>query len=256
MKIFDCFTYNNERFHLKLRCEELKGLDVTHVLIESKYTFAGVEKLLHYKESNREFESYNIRAFSLEKAPNDGNAWNNERYQRNYIKEALYSLGAEDNDVVIISDADEIPKRDVINLYKPIMGTCNLEMRFFYFYLNCLHHSPFWYHPKVLSYKELNYHTADEIRMNFNVLTLRNAGWHFSYLNNAETIKEKIHSFSHQEYNNEAYTNLDTIKSKMHNGEDLFSDKKFLFIDIEKDTNYPEFVLKDIEKLKKIGYIR
>ena len=41
--IWDCFTYNGEDDLVKIRCEELKEFDVTHVLVESNYTFTAGE---------------------------------------------------------------------------------------------------------------------------------------------------------------------------------------------------------------------
>ena len=35
MAIFDTFLFNGETECLRLRCEELKGLDVTHVLVKN-----------------------------------------------------------------------------------------------------------------------------------------------------------------------------------------------------------------------------
>ena len=44
--IYDCFTYFNEAEILEIRVNELAPLKPTHVLIESKYTFTGKEKIL------------------------------------------------------------------------------------------------------------------------------------------------------------------------------------------------------------------
>ena len=71
--------------------------------------------------------------------PNDGNTWHNEIHQRNSILDALIVLKAEDDDIVIISDADEIPRAKAIkDFYNIEMELTALTMDQFSYYLNCL----------------------------------------------------------------------------------------------------------------------
>ena len=52
--------------------------------------------------------------------------------------------------------------------------------------------------------------------------TVKNGGWHFSYLMNKEQIAEKIQSFSHTEYNKNKFTDLKNIENAIKNKKDLF----------------------------------
>ena len=53
---------------------------------------------------------------------------------------------------------------------------------------------------------------------------IENGGWHFSFLKNSESIKKKINSYSHQEYNIDEFTNIKKIEEKIANREDLLEE--------------------------------
>ena len=50
-------------------------------------------------------------------------------------------------------------------------------------------------------------------------------GGYFSFLKDPESLRNKITSYSHQEYNTEEFTNTDLIKEKISLGLDLFNRK-------------------------------
>src|SRR5438874_7380488 len=126
MRIFDCFTYFRESELLKLRCEELLGLNVTHVLVEAPFTHTGDAKPLYYEEKKSLFGRYNIFGVAQEYMPNTGDAWDNEGWQRDTILECLQHLKANDDDIVIISDLDEIPRWQAVQFYESRMGIASL----------------------------------------------------------------------------------------------------------------------------------
>ena len=59
---------------------------------------------------------------------------------------------------------------------------------------------------------------------NQKIQLINNGGWHFSFLKEPNSIKHKIISYSHQEYNKEEFTNVESIKEKIAKGEDLFGE--------------------------------
>jgi beta-1,4-mannosyl-glycoprotein beta-1,4-N-acetylglucosaminyltransferase len=63
--------------------------------------------------------------------------------------------------------------------------------------------------------------TCDEIR-HLSCIPIRNGGWHLSYFGDTMFIKNKINNFSHQEHNNDNFTNLSKIEERIKNGRDLF----------------------------------
>ena len=78
---------------------------------------------------------------------------------------------------------------------------------------------------------------------------INNGGWHFSFLKDPESIRNKIISYSHQEYNTKEFTNTDLIKKKISLGEDLFQ-RKIKYKKIEIDDSFPEYIFKNKERFK------
>ena len=80
-----------------------------------------------------------------------------------------------------------------------------------------------WYHPKIISYKKYN-----EINKSFNDIrfiacpAILNGGWHLSYFGDAKIIANKVQNFSHQEFNENKFTDLVNIEEKMKKSKDLF----------------------------------
>jgi len=231
--IYDCFTFFNEIELLKIRLEEMKHENITHVLIESNYTFSNKSKRLYFDEINFLFSEYNIKHFIQLDSPNTGNPWDNEKSQRNYISKALIELGANDEDTIIISDVDEIPKLSSIVNYNTGEVTTSLNLDTYRYYLNLLEGKQNWGMPRVLKYKNLKQSTPDAIRQSGYNNIIENAGWHFSYIGNPEKIKYKIDSFSHQELNKKEF--IEKIDYKFDKGQSLFGDDFWTFVDINEE---------------------
>ena len=49
-----------------------------------------------------------------------------------------------------------------------------------------------------------------------------------SYFGDEYFIQNKILNFSHQEFNNETFTNIDTIKNKINSSKDLFGRENYV----------------------------
>lgn len=240
--IWDCFTYNGEDELLKIRCEELIGLNVTHVLVESNYTFTGKWKDLKYKKDNK----YNIEYFVANHLPNNGDAWENEKAQRNYILNSLQILGANDNDIVIICDVDEIIRKSVIKNYSPISTLTALKMDTYRYYFNCLEGKQNWNMARIMNFSYLKEKTPNEVRNSGFERILEDAGWHFSYMGGFDKIVEKIESFSHTELNTEEFKSK--LAYKHENCQSLFGDDYWSIVDI--DNTYPIEILNNIDLYK------
>ena len=62
-------------------------------------------------------------------------------------------------------------------------------------------------------------------------------------------IAKKLKTFAHKEFANEHFSNVETIKKKIEARIDLFN-RGHKYIKHELDNNFPEYVLKNIEKYK------
>ena len=239
MRIVDCFIFYNELDMLMYRLDTLFTYVDYFVLVESKYTHSGKEKSLCYNENKNLFEKYNSQIVHIilndfpYKFPNidylKNQQWDNEHYQRNSIKNGIDKLNLNENDVIIVSDLDEIPDYNLLSSIKNntfiVNNIYSLEQDFYYYNLNSRMLKK-WIFSKILSYKI--YKTlklsVQDIR-HFNCQSIRKGGWHLSYFGDKYFIKNKIENFGHQEYNNNNFTNLDVIENRMNHQTDLYGRK-------------------------------
>ena len=100
---------------------------------------------------------------------------------------------------------------------------------------------------KILS-KNLNYSIL-RFDKEKSIQIFKKAGWHFNNLYNLETISKKIKTFPHKEYDSEKYTNIENIKKRINNMEDLF-DRGYKFEKVIIDQTYPEYIQRNKELFK------
>lgn len=248
--IFDCFLYNGEKSLLKIRAEEFllleplkKYMPYRHVAIESRYTFTGIER--KFSMTPEDIERYNIEWFPINDTPYS-DPWKNEQRQRNYIKDALIGLGVQDNDTVIISDVDEIPKTYAIQHYRPDMGLAALQMDVYCYYLNSLASRQDWRHPKIMPWSYLKDKTPEEVRNGGFNLAMVNAGWHMTYMGGIDVMLEKFKSFSHQEESVQKFANADVLRTMRHNRTSIWGKD----LELAPDGDLPYYVRTNKEEFK------
>jgi len=270
MKIIDCFTFYNELDLLNYRLNILNEFVDYFVLVESTHTHIGKEKKLYFSENKKNlFEKFKDKIIHvvvndiLYKYPNinynNDEQWENEKYQRNCIDLGIQELSLEDDDIIIISDLDEIPNPNILKRIKnnEIPITINaLNMDFYYYNLNSKITDMQWNSSKILLYKYFNelkiknftcnmIRVNHSIRLNPNQYIIKNGGWHLSYFGDAHFIKNKLENFAHQEYNNDEYTNLEKIEKRITSGIDLLEKEesqynhKIIKIPIKENLNLP-----------------
>lgn len=214
--IYDCFTFFNELDLLEIRLNVLNDSVDKFILVESTRTFSNLEKPLYYNDNKQRYSKFSNKIVHIivNDSPNSNNPWILEEHQRNSITQGLSQC--KDDDVIIISDLDEIPNPRKIIKYQNYKGIKSFKQKMFYYYLNNIDlKNPFWSETpsKMLSYSYLKKNNLSPQSIRFTKGRLiKNGGWHFSYLGGAESISKKIKSFSHQEYNSPKYTDIQTIE--------------------------------------------
>lgn len=254
MNIYDCFLYNGEEKMLNFRLHELDKYVNKFVIVEGEYTFKGDSKQLQFDITKFSKFKNKIIYTPCNLKP-VANAWSNETNQRNYLKEGFRNLTIMSNDVVMLSDVDEIPD---LTFLEHIKNEGFFEVKtsfhnFYYYNLECRKKGK-WPGTVIINAKFF------QDKLNFNFDVIRNArhsfpligkqgdyssgGWHFSYFGDENYIINKIKSFSHQEYNNEKYTNPKTIKQLIKDKKDLFfrTETTEEFVDSSKETYWPVYV--------------
>jgi beta-1,4-mannosyl-glycoprotein beta-1,4-N-acetylglucosaminyltransferase len=264
MKIIDCFIFYNEIDMLLYRLDSLFNFVDYFVIVESNYTHSGKQKELYYNNNKNLFESFSSKIIHIilddfpYKFPNidysKNQQWDNEHYQRNSIKNGIDKLVLTDEDIIIVSDLDEITDCNLLYKIKDknfiIDNIYSLEQDLYYYNLNCKMLLK-WYCSKILSYKkykELNL-SFQQIR-HLNCQIIKKGGWHLSYFGDKYFIQNKIQHFGHQEYNNDNYTNLDIIDSRIKNQTDLYGRKneKIEKLSIKDNTYLPHNYEKYLSK--------
>tara|TARA_B100000035_G_C20915780_1_gene516157 strand:- start:47 stop:832 length:786 start_codon:yes stop_codon:yes gene_type:complete len=257
MKIYDCFLYNNENLVLEIRLNTLSQYVDKFVIVESKFDHQGKKKNLNFKIEN--FQSFKDKIIYLivERFPDNISNWQRENYQRNFIFNGLKN--AEDEDLIIISDIDEIPDLSKIGSIKQYKFSV-FEQKMFYYKINLQNKtSPFWYGSRMCKKKYLKspqwlrnqkvkkYSFWKFYKINWNFV--QNGGWHFSFLMTPENIQKKIQSFAHSEFNTNNFTNLDKISTSIKKGIDIF-DRKIDYQKIDFDKSFPNYILDNKNKFR------
>lgn len=245
--IIDGFIFYNELELLFYRLSILYNKIDYFVLVESPRTFRGAEKPLYYNENKELFKNFqdkiiHIITDDLKPEPlSKDEVWLNEYCQRNAIDIGVKSLNLKNEDLIIISDVDEIINPEMIESLQP---NCSLEMDFYYYNLRTLNKNK-WYYAKVVDYecyKKKFARKPNSIRWfpRFQSV-IKNTGWHLSYFGDEYFIQNKVKNFAHQEWNSDYYTDVNNIRDRMEKSKDLFERKEeeWLKIDIKSNTNLP-----------------
>lgn len=191
------------------------------------------------------------------------------------------------DDVVIISDMDEIPRPARILEYKDKPGIKIFSSHLYYYFLNkvaCEEGKPLqWLYPIMIHYRDLRppqtlrilagrlagWHNKsapwiDRLYCGGRVLltllswrksltVIKDGGWHFSYLGGINRIIEKIETFAHTKYhsmyNTEEFKNPERIKSIMEEGKDLYG-RKIEYLTVPVDETFPVYLSQNLDRFK------
>jgi len=228
-KLIDCFTFYNELEMLELRLTELYDIVDKFILVESDRTHKGEMKRLFFEENKWKYEKWKDKIIHVKvEFPSHLDVWGREKYQRNSFMPTLYSLGLSNDDLVVISDLDEIPDFNTLSYIKNsynMKGLFKLEMDHYWASLYNKMISPEkWYHAKIVDWETLKSKTPDECRLDFNCQWWERGGWHLSYFGGPDIIINKINSTAHQELNHDKFKVKDEVIKKVREGLDLFDE--------------------------------
>lgn len=276
MKVFDSFIFFNELELLEMRLNILNDVVDYFVLTESPFTVSGNEKPLYYQENKDRFSKWNnkIIHYVTEEIPNNFDhmlektkyhvAYKNLdpygtpfinlpiRFQRaifnrNNSAFGIEKAGAKDEDIIITSDADEIinpyvlENLDWFNLDNHYVSICNA----YYYKLNFLYQDD-WMGSRLCTWKNLKQTTIDQLRQDHrNAYKIEDAGWHFSFLGNAENFKLKLASYEHTE--NNTSENVSNAEEKIEKGLDPLN-RGMTYKSVPIDDTYPEYIQNNQEK--------
>ena len=262
--LIDAFTYFNEKELVELRLKYLNSIVDYFVVIESNITFTGKKKKWNFpdvlKNNLKEFAhkiQYHQLNIKLEEIKNEeswiidnikgDDFWRIENFQRNYIKTACKKFA--NDDILIISDLDEIPSKDKLSFIKScnfrVIAPVAFEQASFHLDCNFLELEK-WV-GSVVATKELIDKYGPQIFRDLRkrISRFTDAGWSFSSFGGIKKVREKIESFCHEEYNKEEYKNEAHLERCIKTGSDLFGRK------VKKRKVDKNFFPEDLLKLMK-----
>ena len=292
MRIYDCTTFYNENFILDVRFNILNPFVDKFVICESGYSHSGQKKEFNFDINKfSEFkdkiiylvydkEPKNIRPITkddtqtikLEK--NIINAGHRENGQRNFIDLGLKN--AEKNDIILLSDVDEIPNLKDINFSEIDNKIILFKQDMFYYKFNLVLPNFVWVGTKCCRKKDFKnaqwlrnikdkkdpIYRLDtffsEIKYT-NLKFIDNGGWHFSNIKTPEEIEHKLKSYLHHLEFDVNPLSLEEIKNIIKNKQaiyDLKVDKRAQKIGNGNELeNYdikklPTYIYKNLDKFK------
>ena len=294
MKIFDTFMYYDEETLLDIRLNTLNQYVDYFVVVESKYFHNGKKRELKFNiEKYTKFRDKII--YIIHEQPNDKleklspdddeisksnklifNAHIRENNQRNKIFEGLEK--ADQDDLILISDVDEIPNLDGVDFKNIKNEILMFEQKIFYYKLNRYLPKFTWYGTKGCKKKNLlnpqwlrnikqkkyDFYRLDTLFSKTKYINknyIKNGGWHFSNLKNASEIELKLKSYlHHRDYEVEELgeKKIDDLIKSNKTIYDMFGDKtskkygddKRKNLEIFDINKLPLYIQNNIEKFK------
>ncbi len=272
--VYDCFSFYNELDLLEIRLNVLKNVVDKFVLAEATQTHTGKPKPLYYEENKSRFSEFADRIIHIVvddfPSPPEGYtakqiSWMRENWQRNAVSRGLTE--ARPNDIILISDLDEIPSPSAIRRIPFRGGVVGFEQMFFNFFLNfwsytipylniakAVHYDTFCNDDTYAKFEPCDYvdpvinkgPTASKLRRLRPMISLSKGGWHFSYLGNEEKIVEKINAIA-IEYANDNTSSTSWIKDHILNGDDITGCGHKFFI-TPLDKRFPDYILRNRDR--------
>ena len=230
MNIYDCFMYYDEDLLLDIRLNALDKYVKKFVITEATYTHNGAKKKLNFNINNfnkfknkidyivvdqqppnvRKLKEDDTAKIKEEKLILNGMA--RDYFQRENLKKGLKNL--KDDDLVVISDLDEIPNFDNLDFNKINNNIIIFQQKMFYYKLNLYYNEFIWAGSKAVKYK--NFVSPQWLRnvkskkypfwrldiffskkKYSNLFYVKDGGWHFTCIRTPEDLEKKLLNFAH-----------------------------------------------------------
>ena len=262
MKIFDCFMFYDEELLLDIRMNILDKYVDFFVIVESEFFHNGKKRNLKFNINNYPKFKDKIIYIVKNKEPdvvhkindNDSedlkshksivNSHIRENDQRVHIIKGLDI--ASENDLILVSDVDEIPNFESVDLSKVKNQIIMFVQEIFYYKFNMYLPDFQWFGTKgckkkylispqwLRNIKNKNFpfwriDTFFSKTKYINKTFINNGGWHFSNLKDVDGIELKLKSYLHHKDYESEELGKEKIAELVKNNEtiyDMFGDKK------------------------------
>ena len=247
--------YFDEDLLLDLRLNTLDKFVKKFVITEATYTHNGNKKKLNFDINKFKKFKDKIIYLVVDEQPKNILQLSEEdtKYRRgeklilngmarDYFQRENLSRGikeANDDDLILISDLDEIPNMDKIDISKINNSIVIFEQKMFYYKLNLFYEEYTWLGTKAIKkkkfispqwlrnikgkkYPKWRIDTLFSKEKYSNLYFVKNGGWHFTCLRTAEELEKKLLNFAHHYEYEESGLNIDDLKK-------LISEKRVMY---------------------------
>ena len=255
MKIYDCFMYFDEEVVVDVRLHTLNKFVDYFVIVVSKFTHKGDSRKLKF--NNQKFEKFKDKIIyivdeeiysqteEIKAEDNEDeksrklifNAAYRENGQRNLIVKGLER--ANDEDLILISDVDEIPKLSGLNFKNINEKIILFKQDMFYYKFNLLLPDLIWTGTKACKKKNLInpqwLRNIKDRKYSFfridtffsktkytSIKIINDGGWHFSNIKTSKEIEFKLRSYLHHREFDENPLSVDQIDEIIKNKQAIY----------------------------------
>ena len=276
MNIYDCFMYFDEDLLLDIRLNTLSKYVKKFVISEATYTHSGNKKELRF-DINK-FSKFKDKIkyivvdnqppniLALDKSDDENkrgeklilNGYARDNFQRECLNKGI--LEASNDDLILISDLDEIPNLSNINFNKINNKLIIFEQKMFYYKFNLFYENFKWFGSKAT--KKKNFISPQWLRdvkskkyprwrldllfskrKYSDIFYINNGGWHFTCIRTPEELEKKLLNFAHHFEFEESGLKISDLKT-------LIAEKRVMY---DHNVDQTAYKWSGKSKLKKIS---
>ena len=274
MKIFDCTTFYSEDMMMDVRFNILDKYVHKFIVVESLFSHSGKKKKLNFDINNYPKFKDKIIYLVIENEPNDvisdSNLVKKQSIKRlnslarinqsyDFMQKGIES--AEPNDLILLSDNDEIPNLESKQFKESKKDLFIFKQLLFYYKFNLLYDLMPWFGSRACKKKILNsfswlkniknkkypiwrFDTFFSKYKNINLDIINDGGWHFTNIKTPSDLLIKMQNFGHHDEFDASGITLDDITKKIKNKKVFYN--HFADQSSPEKWNY-EYELKKIE---------
>jgi beta-1,4-mannosyl-glycoprotein beta-1,4-N-acetylglucosaminyltransferase len=246
---YDAILILDELNLLEIRLRELSPVVDRFVIVESDRTFTGHRKPQFFEENRARFREWESKIIHVPVscAPEELTAHERDTWTKERVVAGLKT--ANDDDAVIFSDIDEIPRASVVKAYSAKWGVRSLSMTVSRFYLDWQIPHEEWHAPKIMPAARAREGGLNKLRYWEAPPVIPYAGWHFTSTGGGDKLAYKLKSFAHADMpHNDAM--VEAIRSG--GWEAIYGNGGR---QVEIDASYPRFVQDNIPLMRQWGLL-
>ena len=230
MNIYDCFMYYDEDLLLDIRLNSLEKFVKKFVITEATYAHNGENKKLNFDINKFKRFKDKIIYIVVDKQPKNIlelkkddtrektgeklilNGMARDYFQRENLAKGL--VDAKDEDLILISDLDEIPNLERLNFKNIKNNIIIFEQKIFYYKLNLLYDNFLWQGTRAIKnknflspqwlrnikskkYPRWRIDTIFSKKKYSDLMLVKNGGWHFTCLKTPDQLEKKFLNYAH-----------------------------------------------------------